>query len=107
VVAELRPTGPVRQPGERVDQGGLPGPVRADEEVEPALEERDVDALDRLEAVEVDGQIADLEVVLADERDRHRAASTRRDTSDFSFGYSEVMPNGRKSRTTMNNPPWK
>ena len=63
--------GAVHQPGERVDQGGLAGAVRADEEVQPALEQGDVDAVDRLEAVEVDGQVADLQVVLAEERRGH------------------------------------
>ena len=57
----------LHQPGQGVDQGGLAGAVRADEEVQPALVQVEVDALDRLEAVEVDGEVADLEVVLTGE----------------------------------------
>ena len=66
-----RSAGAVHQPGEGVDQGGLAGAVRADEEVQPPLQEGEVDAVDRLEAVEVDGQVADLQVVLAEERRGH------------------------------------
>ena len=51
------------QPGDRVDQRGLAGAVRADEEAQVALEQREVDAADRLEPVEVDGQAADFEVL--------------------------------------------
>ena len=69
-----------------------------------------VDALDRLEAVEVDGQVAHLEIVLADEGAGHAATPAvlrRRDASSFSLGRSEVIPNGRNRSTTMNSPPWK
>ena len=119
VVAEHRLAGAVHQPGQGVDQGGLAGAVRADEEVQPPLQEGEVDAVDRLEAVEVDGQVADLEVVLAEERGGHAAASgsdgarscrtadRRGQRRPFSFDHSEAMPPGRNRMTTMNSAPWK
>ena len=67
----VRPSGPagparrtradpvaVHQPGDGVDQRGLAGAVRSDEEAQLALEQRQVDAVDGLEPVEVDGQVA-------------------------------------------------
>ena len=125
VVAEHRLAGAVHQSGEGVDQGGLAGAVRADEEVQPPLQQREVDAVDRLEAVEVDGQVADLQVVLAEERGGHADAPRRLDvggrgstrrarprrptsaTAHLSFGHSEATPPGRNSMTTMNSAPWK
>jgi hypothetical protein len=121
-VAEPRLAGASHQPREGVDQRGLARTVGADEEVEPTLQQRDVDSFDRLEAVEVDGQVPDLEVVLTEERGGHatasaptvgfvaidaRLAADRPATRPFSFVPSEAKPPGRNSITTMNSAPWK
>ena len=53
---------PRHEAGERIDQGGLAGTVRTDEEVQPPLPKGEIDALDGLEAVEVHGEVADLQV---------------------------------------------
>ena len=51
------------QPGDRVDHRGLAGAVGADQEPQITLEQREVDVADGLEAVEIDGQAADFEVL--------------------------------------------
>ena len=51
------------QSGDRVDHRGLAGAVGSDEEPQVTLEQRQVDVADGLEAVEVDGQAADFEVL--------------------------------------------
>ena len=75
VAAEHRFTGAPRQAGQRIDERRLPRAVRSDQEVQSTLQEGEVDALHRLEAVEVDGQVADLQVVLTEERGGHVSAA--------------------------------
>ena len=115
--------------GERIDEGRLARSVGSDQEVQASLQERHVDVVDRREPVEVDGQAADLEVVLAQERSGHASASVstaptsrraapigfddlarrggRSDRSDRSLDHSEAAPPGRSRMTTMNSAPWK
>ena len=71
--AEAGRPGGLHQPGDGVDQRRLARAVRADEEPQVALEHRQVDAVDGVEAVEGDRQAADLEVV-----GRHAVAAGRR-----------------------------
>ncbi len=107
---EDRLSGAAHESGQGIDQRGLAGPVRADEEVQPALQKGEVDPVDCLEPVEVNGQVADLEVVLLEERGRH---ATTADSAcpdrkrDFSLGHSEATPPGRNRMTRMKSAPRK
>src|SRR5205085_12511201 len=96
-VAVARIAGAMDQPGERVDQGGLPSTVGTDEEMDAPLQEGDVHPVIGLEPVEVNGEIANLQVVLAD----HAARSFDFSRPESTLG-SDVSPPGSHSVTTMN-----
>ena len=63
------------KPGEGIDQRGLTGSVRADQEMQPSLEKGEVNIVDCLETSEVDRQVTDLQIVLSHERDGHVIAA--------------------------------
>jgi hypothetical protein len=67
VVSKQRRTACAHEAGQSINQGRFPGTVWANEKVQSPLLKRQVDSVNRLEAVEVDGEVADLQVVLAEE----------------------------------------
>ena len=71
------------QTGDRVDDGRLTGAVGPDQESQIALEQREVDLVDRLESVEVDGQ--------ADRNSRPKARPCSKNASMFAWGASGMM----------------
>ena len=84
---------------------------------EHLVEQGQVDGVDGLEAVEVDGEVTDLQVVDAEcvgSDGGHagctaflRAAGLLRPSHPAAFGSRDVSPAGISRMTTMNRAPWK
>ncbi len=84
--------------GDRVDDRRLAGAVGADEEPQVAAGHREVDAVDGDEAVEVDPQAADLEVVVREPGVRRRLPG-RDEGGGGRSGRSRGPPGGFERRT--------
>ena len=84
-------------PGQEVEGGGLPGPVRADEPLEVSLADIQIEAVQRAQAAELDARLRRLEQDLA----AHVSPFFARGTQRGSTSQISRVPNSPCGRTSM------